>query len=986
MSGRFYSDIHSKILRVVPTITLLVVCAAAVRDAKAQAATPAPAPTSLWLSADARTVPVGQKLHGGLLTRELVRQAVLMAAREELGATARDEGLGDPPPENAGSGSIAWRIHVVTPRPNRFRIELSSIDKTPEVRVFTKAFDVDPDPARYYASMLPILERESRTALVDALKKAGLTNQRKKPGEQKPDMTRIDELLSNMDFVSQFAAVRLARGQIGELGESPELLQRLVRGYSHLAVLTQHFWNVTSDIYAARALLYAERLYAASEQSPAALSHRVYARALCGTHALALADIAAMRNPGGPIERSAPLAPPWIGIFEAYCHFDRATLQAAAAEVPSMAPLAKLLIAQINDAQGDNAQLVKLIPAAIDDLPEAYGIFRPLMNQTSLGARTRASHATLQNFKRRLPMRLRDTPEIPQAVRDLATAETQKQSAAAAENPLGFGANSLFSKLPAQLADEISRAADESAASEPSWRALAGMIREEAFVGTAVYLYHVQPIAATQPVQDSASLYVAGHRYERMIRSFTFARADRQSDEYNRLIGDVKIVDPNLAMWRLYIRMWYVLSGNRYLGSTGFKEALDQRNLTCEYLVACVRLGEQALRTNRTDESVQQYDRALTLIQQISPYCPVAVRAAMEQVKEPTADQFAAWEKIAADDARASRSLGWRYRQMSRLDDATRLLEQSLAISPSDGALTDLAEVYRLNGREDLLEPALARFLTKDDAGAMEARVRDRLAHGHIARGEWRLAEADALAAAESGEPWAMTTASEVYEGLQDWTKSEEYIRRVSNASLGSGQVNWYFWCRRTGRGDLEAARTRARQFVDAPREEVSEATASLGVFALLEGNIGGALPYFRAAWDRTPQSDYYGLHFVLLLAEQKNEADTERALITLLNQTKADDAKTPAHIRESVRLVVDQLASGEKPPLSVDALVTALDGMDRSARTNYGYFFGRLAELAGDKATAERCYRKSFEGGLFRHFNATLAAVRLKALAQVEQ
>ncbi len=74
-------------------------------------------------------------------------------------------------------------------------------------------------------------------------------------------------------------------------GESQQALGALVRGYANLGQLTRFLWNASHEDFAARSLLYAERMVAAHPGSADALRHQGYARAMAGMHALALADL-----------------------------------------------------------------------------------------------------------------------------------------------------------------------------------------------------------------------------------------------------------------------------------------------------------------------------------------------------------------------------------------------------------------------------------------------------------------------------------------------------------------------------------------------------------------------------------------------------------------------------------------------------------------------------------------------------------------------
>ena len=92
------------------------------------------------------------------------------------------------------------------------------------------------------------------------------------------------------------------------------------------------------------------------------------------------------------------------------------------------------MVARINDARNDFRQLSTQMPTAVTAVPEAYGLFPPLMTQT----RTFTARLKLTNCSNRLPARLRVTREIPQAVRELAPAAPQQQAPGGIAGLIGF--------------------------------------------------------------------------------------------------------------------------------------------------------------------------------------------------------------------------------------------------------------------------------------------------------------------------------------------------------------------------------------------------------------------------------------------------------------------------------------------------------------------------------------------------------------------
>src|SRR4051812_33815780 len=254
------------------------------------------------------------------LNREIVRQALLVAARDGLGIQTCDETLGETPPEDAHV--VQLMLIERCNRDGKWHISLSNFAEGQSTEaakpVWEKTYECDPAATKIYADIIPRLEADSRGPLIEALKTAGLhaekhapTGAPKEQSEKKeqtgqiaqkdkkdqneitPDepAAKVQQLLLVPDFVSQFGAVRAAHQAIQTSGETPEWLSVLSRGYANLASLTHHHWSSATEVFTARAWLYSQRMAAAKANDSFALANRAYAWALGGCLQNALADI-----------------------------------------------------------------------------------------------------------------------------------------------------------------------------------------------------------------------------------------------------------------------------------------------------------------------------------------------------------------------------------------------------------------------------------------------------------------------------------------------------------------------------------------------------------------------------------------------------------------------------------------------------------------------------------------------------------------------
>jgi len=227
----------------------------------------------------------------GLLAREILRQAVLIAARDGLGLGTRDATLREPAPEGqprlsmkVGESMFAgWNAHLSL---HDRRGKLLSYEQVLIKR--TRGLD--------YLALLEGAEQLSRQRLPEALRKAGVEGKAQASRATGAVPRQAEQALPRMTFLAQVTALRALHGAMRDQGESPELLGALVRAYANLGVLTEFHWNASHKAYHARALLYAQRLVARDPQSPWGLYHRAYALALAGLHGAALADLGRARK------------------------------------------------------------------------------------------------------------------------------------------------------------------------------------------------------------------------------------------------------------------------------------------------------------------------------------------------------------------------------------------------------------------------------------------------------------------------------------------------------------------------------------------------------------------------------------------------------------------------------------------------------------------------------------------------------------------
>lgn len=203
-----------------------------------------------------------------ILLREISRQAWLICAREELAWATRDQALA----ESASTGlSLEWsgrflpkawshEVSVGLGEDRKLLAQVKSSPKLLEIGV------VD------YLAYAQTMEAMSRSEMLSALQAQGADETTTQRELEVLDLEALP--WKNMDAPSQLACLKALHQRRGHMSELE--LRVLVRVYAHLSVMTSHFWNASDKVFAARSLLYAQRLIAlhgASEENRLSLAY-----------------------------------------------------------------------------------------------------------------------------------------------------------------------------------------------------------------------------------------------------------------------------------------------------------------------------------------------------------------------------------------------------------------------------------------------------------------------------------------------------------------------------------------------------------------------------------------------------------------------------------------------------------------------------------------------------------------------------------------
>jgi tetratricopeptide (TPR) repeat protein len=308
------------------------------------------------------------QLLGSAFLLQLQRQALLIAARDELGVNTFDEFMGESAPNEA--------------------VKIDDIGKFPDTGI----------PYTDHLQFLVELEKRSRNNFSAELKKHGVKknenirteNNLSDEEHTKEDRTRedrtkeeckeIEKLLCEWALIPQFEAVRRTHRLIRQTGETPELLTFLVRGYTQLQMFTNIAPLDTHRVFQARAMLYAQRAIAQYGETPEWISLRAAAWSLNNFHRLARQDFSKIsEQKQNTTEQKKNV---WISFAKCYAEFDFKGLekQIETADPKTEQPLGKLLYFFLLDYANEKVTMArpygKTIIADLPDCSRLYlGIF-----------------------------------------------------------------------------------------------------------------------------------------------------------------------------------------------------------------------------------------------------------------------------------------------------------------------------------------------------------------------------------------------------------------------------------------------------------------------------------------------------------------------------------------------------------------------------------------------------------------------------------
>jgi tetratricopeptide (TPR) repeat protein len=873
----------------------------------------------------------------GILRRELARQAFLLAAREELGLATRDKSLREAFPQEAEPAHLPFDIIITIPQGEPARVTVFQQRGSEYEFLWGKALHLAADGT--LEDLVAQCEALSREDFVALLQRAGLERAVGPTSSGVPPPADFETSPADFNAVAQFAALRRLHAALKTHRDSPGVLGALSRGYANLGAETAFLWSPAHKVFEARALLYAERLVKLTSGSPEALWSRAYVRALVGRHQAALDDLklAAMAAP----DDGAKTDPPgWVEVIRAHCEFDQSKLVSAERD-QQLGPLSRYLQMLAQEFTTGYQARLRTAGNVIEVSPDSFRAMDLLGADSPLGVAREARRQALELFPTSLYRRLLNVAGLPGEAVRLCDDERDNEDARDMQDEM-----QTRLKLTGILKQTARTAGDRA---EPSLGILAALIEETGFVHAwrmADFMAYSLAVPADETIDLLRPLF-EGHPYRKYIESL---RRDRPASE-----SILKQLAPAVDTAELELTEGRMLSA---LGNTGrgFFESTF-------YALAFFRFDPiyrdlTRLVLSRNNDYMPHHKAELKAA---SPHAPVIIAgdiASALNMKMPqlALEHAAEWEKNYGSDSTVLAALSKLYLAVERDDDVLRIAKREFEVSPELDPCLRLARLYEKRGDTEHWKATLEEFLKQDSLGLEQSTVQIEFANHYMALKEWDNALPYATEAAETWSSAGLMAAHRCYAGMKDWKRAELYIRRSAERYPQNG-IEWFFWCRRTGKGDAEAAhRLTAAYYASLGDPPPPEIIPFLAAFKELSGELEAALHIWIDAFQKT-SDPYNGLSAALLAYDlgQTDQRDKLLEQVVLHGHNYRVEFRAREELISFAAMFTEQKKAGRAAEFDEERFEKIINEAPIGEPTNLHYFAGKFLLCAGKAVEARR-------------------------------
>lgn len=187
---------------------------------------------------------------------------------------------------------------------------------------------------------------------------------------------------------------------------------------------------------------------------------------------------------------------------------------------------------------------------------------------------------------------------------------------------------------------------------------------------------------------------------------------------------------------------------------------------------------------------------------------------------------------------------------------------------------------------------------------------------------------------------------------MGNYEKSHEVHQAISER-YHTSSFSWYFWCKRTGYGNVQEAQKIADSFFESQELPwYSNLTERAGIFYILSGQDEKAFDVFDRMFNFR-KNPYRGFHLALLADALGRFDKRDEVLQAVIEEgpSAPDYTDDTQSLAKAAGLLLSALRKGEE--LDLAAIDAVIEGAPSGISTNLVYFIGRFLELRGSPEQA---------------------------------
>ncbi|QDT23682.1 tetratricopeptide repeat protein [Gimesia chilikensis] len=764
----------------------------------------------------------GAQKEPGPLSRELVRQAFLIAAREHLGCRTRDALLGESLPQKTlpqlGRVGVVSSTYWPLGSKGYLVFGLAVYQEKGAERQFLleKNFKIDGKETDILPQMAEAMALASQNEFPALLKKLGVPE---RPLVKSKYAALPESLLKDqhkLDSLTQYQIVRGLHQFLDENGPNWKAYLQLAQAYGHLGVLTEFYWSDFSSVCKARGLLYALRAKGtastpateyeafakthlgtrtAGEAIPQATALLAYLQAIYGRHADAAQTLAEYEK-AVKERRWKPASTMQAPLYyaKAIANYD---LEALRNPQEKTAPqLGPFYLAALFEASGLANQTMENYFAALEQNPDSLRLSDGLSLGRTVGHMRISSDTLRQNTVILLNKKVSELSTLSPDVKSVLATYKQKSSTnkeIAAREDLTNGLSRL--------------AAEKEAQQEFTSEVLAHMLLERSFTNAEVTVDMARNYLGLDPTPtiEFYKSICSSHQFKHLIQL--------QQTNSNQAMALLRQVDQSLPSnpapafrhMQLMVPMTNVGMGMAQLPMM----ATNSRFRQIDYTYTCLLPLRQVAGQFYIPMDLED-------LPTISPKSEAAQLVPIEN-KKTTLEVLLELEKKHPESVLIYSALAARYEKEAkenkkREEDLQRVLAHLTTISQDDTYYSQLADLYQKQNKEDEWVKLTRKMLELPSPTLKTVHWEVQLAYWHARKDEKDKAFEHAEHAFQSGSTESFQCLIALHSKYGDFDKANKLFSDMTDR-YSARSPDWLRWCLCHNKGDAKAAQSKVEAY-----------------------------------------------------------------------------------------------------------------------------------------------------------------------------